>query len=160
MHDRQFEELVRAHRKAVTAYARAMTGCDHLAEEATQATFFRAWRYLDSFRGAGSFEGWLIRICRRCIFDLHAAKSTPAQAPIYDIPLDTTGSEGAVDLRLLLQRLSPAHREVIVVCGLLGYDYETASAILDLPIGTIRSRLSRARGKFRDLLTSDVEHTA
>ena len=77
VHERDFDELVRRHAGAVHAYARAMCRDRWTAEEAVQETFLRAWKYQDSFARRGSFEGWLIRICRNCVIDLaqRAARS-------------------------------------------------------------------------------------
>ena len=136
MADPVFERLVAEHHRAVFAYARSMTGSAVLAEEATQETFIRAWRYLDSFRGTGSREGWLIRICRRCALDLlhrerrHGARSLRPAAVQPD---------HRAELWLVLDSLPTADREVLTVCGILGYDYETAATVLELPIGTVRS---------------------
>lgn len=160
MHDRQFEELVRAHRRAVHAYAHSMTGSVHLADDATQETFLKAWRYLDSFGGTGSFEGWLIRICRRCVFDLLKTTATLGGDSVDDSAASVSGPEGPVEVVLLLQELAPAHREVLVMCGLLGYDYAETAAVLDLPLGTVRSRLHRARSNLRALLTRIAKQTA
>ena len=58
---RRFEHLVAVHAGAVTAYARAMTNDRWTADDAVQETFLRAWKYLDSFRGSGSFEEPVVR---------------------------------------------------------------------------------------------------
>jgi RNA polymerase sigma-70 factor (ECF subfamily) len=142
--ERRFEHLVREHHSAVSAYARAMTGDTTLAEDAVQETFLRAWRYLDSFRGEGSFEGWLIRICRRCVIDL--ARAEQRQAQLVDVPSPEIHDHGStLEVSSRVAALPKEQREVLVLCGVLGYDYETAAAVLDLPVGTVRSRLSRAR---------------
>lgn len=161
VHDRRFEELVRAHHRAVSTYAQSMASTPSIAEDAIQETFLRAWRYLDSFRGDGSFEGWLVRICRRCVFDLESrerrsaavfdAVSLDQMAVIRIQPPDHRG-----ETMSLLASLPADQREVIVMCGMLGYDYEAAAAVLDIPIGTVRSRLHRARAA----LTRALEATA
>lgn len=153
--ERRFEALVRQHHAAVSAYARAMVSHPGLAEDAVQETFLRAWRYLDSFRGEGSFEGWLIRICRRCVIDLDRAERRRSH-PI-DIPVaEERGHGSTVELGELVVALPLDQREVVVLCGLLGYDYETAAAVLDIPVGTVRSRLSRARAR----LAGDLRRAA
>lgn len=142
MRERKFEQLVEESHQAVFAYARSMTGSDTLAEDAVQETFLRAWRYLDSFRGQGSFEGWLIRICRHCVYDLAVRES---RAEVITLEPRFTEPDNRPEVLLVLDSLSMEHREVLVICGVLGYDYQTAAIVLDLPVGTVRSRLHRGR---------------
>ncbi len=154
--DRRFEQLVRAHQHAVRAYARSMASTPANADDAVQETFLRAWRYLDSFRGDGSFEGWLIRICRRCVFDVEARErrsadvsaAAAAEAAAHEAEAPDEQSETLA----LVAGLPVDQREVVVLCGVLGYDYESAAAVLDIPIGTVRSRLHRGRAALAQAL--------
>lgn len=139
----RFDALVRNHTAAVSTYARAISSDQWIAEEAAHETFVRAWQYLDSFRGEGSFEGWLLRICRNCVTDIAARRWK-------ETPLETIPDEGVIDADTLavdelLSTLPLPQREVVTLCGVLGYDYQAAADILGIPIGTVRSRLSRAR---------------
>jgi len=150
---RQFDQLVAAHAASVTAYARAVASDGWTAEDAVQETFLRAWKYLDSFRGHGSFEGWLIRICRNCIIDLARAHPTDPQDRM---PERVEHPDHSSDVHDLIERLPLEQREVVALCGVLGYDYAAAAALLEVPVGTIRSRLHRARAALeRDLYPSD-----
>jgi len=148
--ERRFDELVRRHHRAVLAYARATTSAS-LAEDAVQETFLRAWRYFDSFRGEGSFEGWLIRICRRCIIDL-AERDQRIAVSAIPLPVIVEHPDHQSETMLLIETLSLQHREVLALCGLLGYDYDSAARVLDVPVGTVRSRLSRARALLAEAL--------
>jgi RNA polymerase sigma-70 factor (ECF subfamily) len=147
--ERQFDALVRAHSPAVRAYARAMAPSVWAAEDAYQETFLRAWRYLDSYRATGSFEGWLLRICRNVLID--AARADRARNERFDVTAelpDTAdpGTPGAAfELRAMIDGLPLPYREVVLLCGVLGYSYDDAATVLDIPIGTVRSRLYRAR---------------
>jgi RNA polymerase sigma-70 factor, ECF subfamily len=150
MNQGDFERNFREHHKAVEAYARAMCSRSDIAEEAVQETFLRAWKYLDSYNASGSFEGWLLRICRNCIVDMaHRHKLDEPWSDSYDQWVEEDRPHEIFDL---LGSLPLAQREVLVVCGLLGYDYEGGAALLDIPIGTVRSRLSRARAAMAQLL--------
>ena len=160
MREDTFDDLVRRHAGAVTAYARALCRDRWRAEEAVQETFLRAWKYLDSYDRRGSFEGWLIRICRNCIIDLahRDARESEEHAEHADIAV---GPDHVSEIHDLLARLPIAQREVLVLCRLLGYDYDSAATILDVPVGTVRSRLSRARDNLEALLHGEeAEHTA
>ena len=133
---------MREHAGAVTAYSRAVAPDSWTADDAVQETFLRAWRYRDSFRATGSFEGWLIRICRNCLRDLVA--KTPVDLT-SELPERAETTDGVNELYDLLRRLPVHQREVVAVCALLGYDYAGAAELLEVPIGTVRSRLHRAR---------------
>lgn len=159
MPDRRFEELVRANQRAVRTYARSLASTPTIAEDATQETFLRAWRFLDSFRGEGSFEGWLLRICRNCLHDLEA-KERRRLPLVEDACRLSVSPDHRHELLDVIERLPLDQREVIVVCGILGYDYESAAAVLDAPIGTIRSRLHRARTNLSRQLEVSERSTA
>ena len=151
---RRFDGLVRAHAGAVSAYARAVAPDPWTAEDAVQETFLRAWKYLDSFRATGSFEGWLIRICRNCLIDIAARR--PA-IPCEHLPDRAQAPDTSNEVHDLVDRLPIEQREVVALCGLLGYEYEAAAELLGVPIGTVRSRLHRARVTIQELLTADAE---
>lgn len=152
----QFDQLVRDHHRAVSTYARALCSDRTLAEDAVQETFLRAWRYLDSFRSTGSFEGWLLTICRRCVIDL--ARRDQSNVRPIDIarPVDITGlhtnPDHSSDIFELIAKLPLAQREVLVLCGWLGYDYNDAATLLEVPVGTVRSRLHRARSALAEII--------
>ncbi len=155
MREDTFDDLVRRHTGAVSAYARALCRDRWHAEEAVQETFLRAWKYLDSYDRRGSFEGWLIRICRNCVIDLahRDERETDQQVGHHTDHADVAvGPDHVTELHDLLARLPLAQREVLVLCRLLGYGYESAAVILDVPVGTVRSRLSRARDNLEALL--------
>ncbi len=152
INERRFDELVRLHAAAVSAYARAMARDPWVAEDAVQETFLRAWKYIDSYRASGSFEGWLIRICRNCLTDL-AARRTPE--PTAELPERALGADDTHEIHDLVARLPVHQREVVALCGFLGYDYAGAAELLGVPVGTVRSRLHRARATIADGLRDD-----
>jgi RNA polymerase sigma-70 factor, ECF subfamily len=161
MRDREFDDHVRQSAASVSTYARSLTSDRNLAEDAVQETFLRAWKYLDSYTGQGSFEGWLIRICRNCVIDLSAKKPTHeplSHELIAKLPVGGTHS-GSVELQDLIERLPTVHREVLVLVGVLGYDYEFAAELLAIPVGTVRSRLSRAREALQQML-ANADHNS
>ena len=134
---------MREHLVAVSAYARSATSRRHLAEEAVQETFIRAWRYWPTFRNESSVLSWLITICRRVIIDLVQKDTIVDQLPI-DV-VDSNDEFETTALQELVSHLPLPQREVVVICAFLGFDYETAASTLNIPIGTVRSRLARAR---------------
>ena len=153
MNERGFDERVRRHAGAVSAYARALSSDRWMAEEAVQETFLRAWRFRDRFDGRGSFEGWLLRICRNCLIDL--AQKVPPTDPLPEHFETAAPIDERHELYGMLESLPLAQREVLVLCGLLGYDYDGAAELLSVPVGTVRSRLHRGRAALAAMLRAD-----
>lgn len=147
----QFDAVMREHFSAVSAYARSATSRRYLAEEAVQETFIRAWRYWPTFRHESSVLSWLITICRRVIIDL-VRKDSVAEALPLDV-IDTQDDFETTALEELVSHLPLPQREVVVLCAFLGFDYDTAAMTLNIPVGTVRSRLSRARETLEKELT-------
>ena len=150
MNDAEFDRLLRRHAAAINLYARAISRDRWLAEEAVQETFLRAWKYLDTFDARGSFEGWLIRLCRNCVTDVAAHQRPTVALTESHAPVASLGS--SVEIEQLIRDLPRPQQEVVVLCGALGFDYESAAELLDVPIGTVRSRLHRARATLNEQL--------
>lgn len=146
----EYEAVVRREAGALRRYAVTLTRNEWLADDVVQESFLRAWRYWESFRGESTRQAWLIRICRNVAFTM-LRKQLPTTALSNDHDHPSTTNEGIVDLADELAGLSIEHREVIVLVDVLGYDYATVADIFDCPIGTIRSRTSRARDALRRL---------
>lgn len=128
---------------AVSAYARSATSRSYIAEEAVQETFIRAWRYWPTFRNESSVLSWLITICRRVIIDL-----VQKDLVVEELPAEIADNHDVYEqsaIQELISHLPLAQREVVVLCAVLGFDYETAATTLNIPVGTVRSRLARAR---------------
>ena len=155
--DRRFAKLAYDHAGAVSSYARAVAPDRWTADDAVQETFLRAWKYRDSFRATGSFEGWLIRICRNCLIDIAA---TNVDQPVPEVPDQLETTDGLHELHDLLARLPVHQREVVALCALLGFDYAGAAELLDVPIGTVRSRLHRARSALAEQLDGSSQEAS
>lgn len=129
------------------------------ADDLTQETYLRAFRALPAFEGRSSARTWLFGIARRTCADhirstvrqrrllSHVARLGSADDVAVD---DTAGSVGAAEL---LQQLGPAQREAFVLTQLLGLSYEEAAEALAVPIGTIRSRVARARNHLAEVVS-------
>ncbi len=159
--DRAFDSLVRKHMRAVHAYARAIASDRHAADDAVSETFLRAWKYIDTYAATGSFEGWLLRICRRCVID--QAAHSPDWSSLDDVPvirLQVNSNEGYSETTQAVLALPLPQREALVLCGVLGYDYQRAADLLGVPIGTIRSRVHRARTTLEQTLRESDEESA
>jgi RNA polymerase sigma-70 factor (ECF subfamily) len=120
------------------------------ADDLIQETFLRAMRSLPGFAGRSSARTWLLSITRRVAVDhVRAAVRRPRTAPLEDWERADAGQgsrfEDGVLLRRLLEALPADRREAFVATQMLGFSYAEAAEVCDCPIGTIRSRVSRAR---------------
>jgi RNA polymerase sigma-70 factor (ECF subfamily) len=146
-----FNDFLKEHVGTVTLYTKATCGIHHLVDDIVQETFIRAWRYYPTLRAESSSRSWIISICRNTIIDM--SKKWPPHDEIEQSELaDSFDAFHQNDLLSLMQSISSDQREVLVLCGLLGYDYETAAEIVHVPVGTVRSRLARARDAMAVLL--------
>jgi RNA polymerase sigma-70 factor (ECF subfamily) len=141
--DRSFDAMMRENIKGVTAFALSITSNPYVAEEAVQETFIRAWRYWPTFRNESSAISWLVTICRRVVIDMARKQKVHEQLPENVIEIRDHFASTAI--YEMVRELPLPQREVVVLCAILGFDYESAAQSLDIPIGTVRSRLARAR---------------
>lgn len=130
--------------------------CCHLmgrahADDATQATYLRALRSLGNFRGESSAKTWLIGVARNTCLDLRRslARRSRLDQRLQAQPLTVTDDLHAehlpAELDDLLAELATDRREAFVLTQVLGFPYDAAAEVIGVPIGTIRSRVARAR---------------
>jgi RNA polymerase sigma-70 factor (ECF subfamily) len=127
-----------------------------VAEDLTQETFARAFRSLPGFRAESSARTWLLSIARRVAADhLRTARTRPV-AETGAEPDDRAAAgdmSESVALRALVARLDPERRVAFVLTQLVGLSYLEAAQVCDCPVGTIRSRVARARDELATGLT-------
>jgi RNA polymerase sigma-70 factor (ECF subfamily) len=154
--------FVRATQRQLRRFLHHLAGPADL-DDLTQETYLRALRSLPGFAGRSSARTWLYTIARRVVIDhVRAAVVRPRQARVDDwqgaADAATVGDrprfEEDLALRDLLDALSPERREAFVATQLLGLSYAEAAEVCDCPVGTIRSRVARAR---EDLVTALAE---
>jgi RNA polymerase sigma-70 factor (ECF subfamily) len=162
-----FEEVYDRFRRPVWRLARRMTGNEEEALDATQEIFLRIWRGLGGFRGDAKLSTWVFQIAWNYL-RLHRRRSGRRQRVLVEVPdeqqlvLERAPDPGPDPERLatagdLLERVErsidrlPEHfRVVLWLRDGEGRSYQDIAAILEVPIGTVRSRLSRARQALRD----------
>jgi RNA polymerase sigma-70 factor (ECF subfamily) len=160
-----FEELVRNCQADAWRFAYHLTRDRTLADDVTQESFVRAYRGLHTFSGASKFTSWLLRIVHNCASDARrrAVRERTTVERVAESMSRHPSSNGGVEERLRLQAaveaLPPRFREPFVLIEVLGYDYRETSAILQVPVGTLKSRMHRARAALMRRL-SDEEETA
>ncbi len=166
-----FNRLVLEYQNMAYNLAARMLGDDDAAEDVTQTAFLSAYRSLDSFRG-GSFRAWVMRmVSNACYDELRRRKRRPTvslepvneddeeiespawladEAPSPEIQMEHAELEQA--LQSCLQGLPEEFRAVVLMVDVEGLDYQEVSLATGKPLGTVKSRLARARLKMRDCL--------
>lgn len=168
-----FNELVIRYQKSAYNVAYRILGDAEAAADAVQDAFLKAFRGIGHFKG-GSFKTWIFRIVTNTCYDiLRARRRHPTsslngmEVELNHTPLGNAGAESPEDyairreLNRLIQEainsLPPDQRAVVVLSDIEGFDYREISQTLGIPLGTVKSRLSRARAKVRDYLLARQE---
>lgn len=164
-----FNQLVTRHERAVYNVCYRMLRDASLAEDATQDAFIRAWNSIDSFRG-GIVRPWILRIATNRTYDiLRAQARRPAQsleAQPFEAEAEWTSQTDAVEhpesfaargelssfLQEALNELPEDQRLAIVLSDVQGYAYDEIAEIMDVAVGTVKSRISRGRSRLRAVL--------
>jgi RNA polymerase sigma-70 factor (ECF subfamily) len=163
-----WDDLVKAHTKRVYGICYRFTGRDNEAQDLTQDVFLRVFKTLGSFRaGEGSFVVWLTRLTRNLLVDhyrrtkhdrvtdaiedkLATLEERTAQSSRTDGLL--AGREAGELLQAALGRLSPELREAVILRDLQEMEYREIAKVLDVPEGTVKSRLNRGRAELAKVL--------
>ena len=160
---RAFEELLDAYETRVYRLALRFTGNVADAEDVTQEIFLGIYKSLPNFRGASSLGTWIYRVAMNHCLEFRRKRRlesipydeelTLATSDWRDDPFAVAQKlELSSEVEAALSRLSPMHRDVIVLHELQGLTYQEVAATLDVPVGTVKSRLSNAFRKLRDSL--------
>ena len=166
-----FEVFLRRHDHGIRALTARMLAAAW-TEDVVQETYLKAFRALpDVHTGTDRLAGWLFRIAYRCALDeLRRLQRSPAvslESLTHDqtATIDRRGSEGhaadeqvvrRLEIEAALHGLRPEERAAIVLIDQLGFDYESAARVLEIPRGTVASRVNGARAKLRMSLSSAV----
>ncbi len=166
--DSAWEELVRSHTRRVYAVCYRFTGKDSEAQDLTQDVFLRVFRTIGSFRtGEGTFGVWLMRLTRNLLIDHYrrgrkdrATDSIEDQLPVLEEKVSMTsrtdglvaGREAGEILQGALDKLSPELRETLILRDLEELEYREIAQTLQVPEGTVKSRLNRGRAELARIL--------
>jgi RNA polymerase sigma-70 factor, ECF subfamily len=166
----RFESAVSPHVDAAYNLARWLAGNDHDAEDVLQEAMLRAFMYFDGFRGVDA-RSWVLKIVRNTCFTWLQANrpsevAAMAMEKLEDVtpPLVCSGfaddpetlalrRAAALQLNNAIAAIPAAFREVIVLREMEGLSYKEIAGVIDAPIGTVMSRLGRARAELRRLLS-------
>jgi len=148
-----FHELVDRFSQQLFRVAYSMVGNAADAEDVVQETFTAAFSGIGRFRGESSLKTWLMQILARQSARVHRSRGRrmtigieKVDQPVHD---PAQANQSRMDVTEMLQKLSPEHREVIVLRELQGMGYEEMAQALKIPRGTVESRLHRAREELK-----------
>ena len=151
-----FSELVRASQADVYRFALHLTRERAAAEDVTQETYLRAFRFLHTFRGDCRFSSWLLRICRNCAMDAIKARAQRAERDLAAPgPTSEPDASARIELQAALDAVSEEHREPFLLIEVYGLSYREAADILQVRVGTVKSRMHRARKAMCEALAID-----
>ena len=168
-----FNQLVLMYQDIAYHHALAMLDDTYQAEDATQESFIKAFQNISSFRG-GSFRSWLMRIVTNTVYDMLRKSRRFLTQPLFpededgeDIesapwladsnpPIHDTVERGELsgDLITILDELPEAYRSVLTLIDIFELDYAEAARSLNIPIGTVKSRIARARLQMKERIKS------
>ena len=145
--------------------ARHVLGDVHLAEEAVQQTFLRAWRAADRFEVGRDPAPWLYAIARRTAIDTYRRERRHLDdrdelSEIVALPASLETAWEAWEVRRALDQLPGDEREVLRLTHYLGHSHNETAELLGIPVGTVKSRSHRAHRKMASLLTHLHEDSA
>ena len=157
-----FDEIVRQYEQRVYSITLRMTGNSEDARDAMQEVFISALRALRSFRGDAQLSTWIHRVAVNASLDVLRKRKRHAAGPLEeagDHASEEPGPEDAAaraararDVQRALLEVSDEHRAVLILHDLQDLDYAETAAALDIPVGTVKSRLHRARIEMARLL--------
>ncbi|MDQ2691033.1 MAG: sigma-70 family RNA polymerase sigma factor [Chloroflexota bacterium] len=173
-----FNQLVLMYQNLAYHHAYALLGDPALSEDATQESFIKAFENIGGYRG-GSFRAWLLKIVTNSAYDLlRRSRRHPTQPlfpedeegdevespawladPAASVQATVEGNEDAKRLYQLIDDLPDVYRSVINLIDIHELDYTESARVLNVPLGTVKSRLARARLQLRERLEGDSKYS-
>lgn len=172
--EQAFHHLVTRYQHRVFAICVRQLGSRDDAEDATQETFVNLARRADQFRGEAKWSTFVYRVAVNACRDLQRKQARRPQTPVADVTRaqveagltpdvaadEVAGREHAMVVGQALAQLDDVSRMLIVLCAVQGLSYPEAAEIVDMPVGTIKSRVFRARARLAELLADPQDATA
>ncbi|QGJ69803.1 RNA polymerase sigma factor SigE [Planctomycetales bacterium 10988] len=158
----QFAQLVREYSEMLYRVAYRLTGERQTAEDLVQETFRSAWSSRDRFQAGLSDRAWLITILRRRAADRHRRRTLPiilCEDSLHSTPTfdpDPADQELSDEMQTALSQLVPEIRETLLLVVVGELTHQEAAQVLQVPIGTVLSRVSRGRKKLREYLSPQI----
>jgi RNA polymerase sigma-70 factor (ECF subfamily) len=153
-----FREGMIAEMPNLRAFAISLSGNVDKADDLVQETLLKAWSNAESFEAGTNLRAWLFTILRNTYFSLYRRRGREVQDSdgLYANRIATAApQESAVEMqefRVALTKLSEEHREALLLVGASGFSYEEAAEVCGVAVGTVKSRVNRARARLAELL--------
>jgi RNA polymerase sigma-70 factor (ECF subfamily) len=170
-YDKIFEEEFLPHADALNTFAYHLTYNDDDANDLVQETYLKAYRFIDKYDQGTNAKAWLFKILKNAFINQYRKKSKQPTRVDYEEVInyheeeDDSSYSSYLDLRqeifqhmmgdevtIAINSLPVDFRTVILLCDVEGFKYEEIAKIVDIPIGTVRSRLHRARNMLKEKL--------
>lgn len=155
-----FEDLVRDYQADAFRFAWHLTRDRQLAEDVTQEAFLRAFRFLGGFHGDRKFGSWLFSIVRNCAMD--ALRRERRGETVWDDrepPRSVADPSARAELAAALEAVSAEHREAFLLVEVFGLSYQETADVLGVAVGTVKSRMFRARQALCEAIADQEEAT-
>ena len=146
------------HLPSLRAFAISLCGNATMADDLVQDTIVKAWTNIDKFQAGTNMRAWLFTILRNTFFS--AKRKTKREVPdsdgvhaasLYEKPAHD-GRLAFNDFRKAFDQLSAEHREVLILAGASGFSYDEVAEMTGVAVGTVKSRVNRARARLCELL--------
>lgn len=159
---RRRRELFLSHRRRLTAYARAVSGEADVAAELVQDCAVRVLDAKNVPADEPAFRAWLFKIVRNLWLDRVRRSAVRGEVPLEEVDVEPqlpvpaeTLLVNQLAVRLAFETLPAHHRDVLALVDVAGFSYDEAATLLDVPSGTVMSRVSRARSALAMLMRQD-----
>lgn len=167
MTDEAFGKRMVAQMPYLRAFAISLCGSYSQADDLVQETLVKAWSHADSFKPDTNFRAWLVTILRNTYFSEYRKRSREVQ-DVDNVIAEQVQVKGGQeskaiisDVQKALNKLAPEHREILLMIAITELSYEEAAQVCNVAIGTVKSRLNRARAKLAENLgltgVSDID---
>ncbi|MCC7479434.1 sigma-70 family RNA polymerase sigma factor [bacterium] len=164
--EKAYGRLVQAYQARLFNFVRSMVNNQELAEDITQEAFVKAFFNLSKLKEPARFKSWLFRIANNNTLDYLRKKRLPQQDvddQVRESYVDghspeqgTLESVRSKHIRTALEQLKPDQRNILVMCDLQGLSYQEIAEVLNIPFGTVQSRIFYARKKLREFLDPSI----
>lgn len=145
-----FAMLVAKHERPLRSFLARMASAD-VADDIAQEAFLKAWRFASSYNGRARFSTWLTRIAWRCLLD-EARKVRPAEP--LEAPVLSADGERDAQVADMLARLTDQERAALILCDGHGWSHSEAAELLQMPLGSLKTIVARAKAKCRAMWSS------
>lgn len=158
MSEEPFADMMVAEMPYLRAFALSLSGSTSVADDLVQETLVKAWTHANSFEKGTNFRAWLVTILRNTYFNQYRKLSREVQDSdnVHAAQIAVGGEqESSVtmrDMQRAINLLPADQREILLMIGVTELSYEEAAQICNIAVGTVKSRLNRARARLAELL--------